>query len=579
MKKLSDNKLLMAEWDYEKNASRGLFPEKLLNKSNKKAWWRCSQGHSWEMEIYHRSEGRSCPYCSNKRVLEGYNDLKTLFPAIAAEWDYERNSGLEILSCVKGSARDAWWKCSVCGHAWRAKIRARTLKGCGCPKCAKLKRVETRRASDLKKGCVSDSKLLAEWDYEKNSEGPETYPPGSNKSVWWKCGKCGYEWRAKIANRTILNRGCPCCARKVVARGKNDLETTHPELAKEWHPTKNGDLKPFQVLAGSARKVWWLCPAGHEYRASLLHRGHGTNCPICNSGRQTSFAEQAVFFYVKHSFPDAENRALGILGRRMELDIYIPSLNTAVEYDGVFWHGEHNRKRDLFKYRECRRLGIRLFRIRECASEMMGDEIADEVFLMEKPEDKAHLSKMIIEVLRKLLSEPSLSDENLAGNNSFEVNVERDEFKIRRYMQYLKKDSLADLYPELAEEWNYEKNKGLNPKMFKPGSSQRVWWKCRVCGYEWKTDIGHRTKGKTGCPVCFRQKNRAGAHSEAKTIYQYSKDGMFIREWSAISEAARVLKINGSNITMCAKHVRRFAGGFRWEYQKLELEMCLPLIM
>lgn len=579
MKKLSENELLMPEWDYEKNSPLGLFPEKLSSKSNKKAWWRCSHGHSWEMEIYHRTNGRACPYCSNKRVLPGYNDLSTLFPSIAAEWNYEKNSNLDILSCVKGSARDAWWRCSVCGHEWHAKIRARTLRGSGCPECAKLKRAESRHASTLKKkGGIFDSKLLEEWDYKKNAKAPENYSSGSNESVWWKCGNCGYEWQARVANRTILNRGCPCCTRKTVARGKNDLGTTHPELAKEWHPTKNGNLKPHQVLAGSARKVWWLCPMGHEYRSSLLHRGHGTNCPICNSGRQTSFAEQAVFFYVKHKFPDAENRVRGILGRRMELDIYIPSLNTAVEYDGVFWHSERNRKRDSFKYKECLLHGIKLIRIRENSSDSTEEEIADEVLRIENPEDKANLSKVIIRLLKTLVSESDSSDENQQDFRSLpNVDVEKDEFNIRRYMQNLNKDSIADLYPKLLEEWDYKKNEGLNPKMFKPSSSLKVWWKCQDCGHEWKTGIGHRAKGKTGCPVCFRRKNKSGANSKAKKIYQYSKDGVFIREWNAVSEASRALRINDSNISMCAKHIRRFAGGFRWEYKKIEAEMFLPL--
>ena len=91
------------------------------------------------------------------------------------------------------------------------------------------------------------------------------------------------------------------------------------ELAKEWHPTANGTLTPQQVTIGSGKKVWWLCPRGHSYKASVMHRGHGTNCPDCNSGRQTSFAEQAVFYYIKQVYPDAISRCSDILPGRMEL--------------------------------------------------------------------------------------------------------------------------------------------------------------------------------------------------------------------------------------------------------------------
>jgi hypothetical protein len=140
-------------------------------------------------------------------------------------------------------------------------------------------------------------------------------------------------------------------------------------------------------------------------------------------------------------------------------------------------------------------------------------------------------------------------------------------------MQELKKDSLADLHPELLDEWDYEKNNGLTPQMFKAGSTQKVWWKCAVCGHSWKTDINHRAKGHTGCPVCFRRNNKGGKHAEAKRIFQYSKDWQLIKEWNCISEAGRVLKINSSNISMCAKHRRSFAGGYRWEYCKVDKEI------
>lgn len=80
------------------------------------------------------------------------------------------------------------------------------------------------------------------------------------------------------------------------------------------------------------------CSMWHEYLASISHRGHGTNCPICNSDRQTSFAEQAVLFYIKKSFPDTISRYKTDFLKRMELNIYIPSKSVAIEYDGAAWH-------------------------------------------------------------------------------------------------------------------------------------------------------------------------------------------------------------------------------------------------
>ena len=213
--------------------------------------------------------------------------------------------------------------------------------------------------------CKQNNKehLLQEWDYEKNNNvTPKDITSASNKKVLWNCQKCGYVWQAKISNRAILGRGCPCCANKTVVPGINDLATTHPEIAKEWHPTKNGDLTPQKVTHGSGRKVWWLCPEGHEYKATILHRtqGNGTNCPTCNSGRQTSFAEQAVYYYVKKYYPNAINRYTAKFLGKMELDIYIPSIKCAIEYDGEAWHKKDNIHREQCKYNLCKNNGIKL---------------------------------------------------------------------------------------------------------------------------------------------------------------------------------------------------------------------------
>ena len=65
------------------------------------------------------------------------------------------------------------------------------------------------------------------------------------------------------------------------------LEDKYPEIAKEWHPTKNGDLTPDQVTPGSSRKVWWMCIQEHEWEAVIASRTRGTGCPYC-SGKKAS---------------------------------------------------------------------------------------------------------------------------------------------------------------------------------------------------------------------------------------------------------------------------------------------------
>ena len=62
---------------------------------------------------------------------------------------------------------------------------------------------------------------------------------------------------------------------------ERSLQATHPELAAELHPVRNGDLDATMVSAGARLKVWWMCASGHEWKASLGARKKGTGCPVC----------------------------------------------------------------------------------------------------------------------------------------------------------------------------------------------------------------------------------------------------------------------------------------------------------
>jgi len=125
--------------------------------------------------------------------------------------------------------------------------------------------------------------LEEEWDYEKNGDlKPTMISVNSNKKVWWKCKKCGNEWSATVASR-MKGRGCPYCSNQKVLTGFNDLASQNPALALEWHPTKNGELKPSMITPNSMKKVWWKCKkCGNEWSASVASRTKGQGCPLCN---------------------------------------------------------------------------------------------------------------------------------------------------------------------------------------------------------------------------------------------------------------------------------------------------------
>ena len=130
---VSDNARLMAVWNWEKNNAFKFDPQMLTVGSSKKVWWRCEKGHEWQAKIDPTNKGHGCPYCSGRYAIKGENDLQTVNPQLANEWDYEKNGILKPDEFTANSGQKVWWKCNK-GHEWQAVIRSRNT-GCGCPMC------------------------------------------------------------------------------------------------------------------------------------------------------------------------------------------------------------------------------------------------------------------------------------------------------------------------------------------------------------------------------------------------------------------------------------------------------------
>lgn len=207
---------------------------------------------------------------------------------------------------------------------------------------------------------IENDELMKEWNWEAN-EGlnPNELTFGSNKKAWWKCSTCQGKWQATICDRTRIDgkkTNCPYCAGQKVLTGYNDLATRYPEILEQWHLSKN-ILKPTEVMPGSSKKIWWVCPKGHEYEQSINARIlHPNSCPFCS-----------------------------------------------------------------------------------------GQKVVEGI------------------------------------------------------------NDLQSKYPNVAKEWDYEKNYPLKPEEFLPGSGKKVWWKCSKCGNEWQVEVRQRVKGLSKCPNCKKQ--------------------------------------------------------------------------
>ena len=259
----------------------GWDPTTITKGHNSKLNWKCLQGHSWLTTPNSRtSQNSACPFCSNKKILIGYNDLATTHPEIAAEAD-----GWDPTTLTAGADQKRQWCCHL-GHLFIAKPSERTTRKSQCPTC--IGRTVLVGFNDLQ---TTNPELAAEadgWD-------PTTLTAGSNFQKQWKCA-LGHTWLSAPVNR--MRTGCPFCNGTATWTGFNDLATLRPDIAVEavgWDPSK--------VRAQSGQKVKWKCALDHTWRAAISDRFLGTGCPVC---ADTGFnpGDPGWLYFLRHDAHD-----------------------------------------------------------------------------------------------------------------------------------------------------------------------------------------------------------------------------------------------------------------------------------
>ena len=232
---------IAAQWLQEKNGA--ITPKEIKPSSEISVWWRCEKGHEWKAAVYARvRSGSGCPYCAGKRVMKGFNDLATVNPELAKEWNTEKNNGITAEEVHPGSNRSNWWRCAL-GHEWQASPVSRTRNGTGCPYCANKKVL--KGFNDLE---TIEPRIAKQWHPTLNGTlTPDSIVSGSHKYAWWLCSE-GHVWKAKIESRAKHKYGCPVCAGKT---RKNDSYSFVDEklIALNRRPLSDGEL---ELVAGGA---------------------------------------------------------------------------------------------------------------------------------------------------------------------------------------------------------------------------------------------------------------------------------------------------------------------------------------
>ena len=499
---LKDNKKLMKEYDYKTNATINLNDLKIG--SNKKIGWICKKGHRWEATVYNRVNGTKCPFCTNSRILKGFNDLQTLNPSLAKEWDYTKNSK-KPYEIGAGTAKKYWWICSNCGHEWEAPVVVRHTKNVGCPECAK----------------------------EKNTSFPE-------QSIYYYLQK--YYKKYQIYNRYLFEN-----------KYEADIYIKKLKLAIEY------DGSYYHSIAGSKKrennKDKYLTSNNIKLirvRENVKNDKLSDDIDVIGITKNPNYKEidktlekintrisqlyninvSPIFNTEKDRFKIMDNYIVGI--KKNSLMSKYPEIAQEWDYtknkispDNVSIGSE---KKVWWICSNCKNEWEATISTRtrmNAGCPKCGIKKQLEAFNRNKITSKGSLKDNNLTLAKEwnyekngnLLPENFIATSNkkvwwkCSKGHEWEATISKRNSGTgcpycsnRKVLKGF--NDLATKNPELLKEWDYNKNKNMDPENVVYGSYKRAWWKCSKCGHEWQTLIATRTIQKCNCPICSRKKSK-----------------------------------------------------------------------
>ena len=442
--------------------ANGWDPKIVIAGSKKKLPWKCDQGHVWEATLEGRSgQNRGCPYCSNYKVLPGFNDLATTNPELA-----KQANGWDPTTVIEGSARKMSWVCQF-QHTWIAALYTRTGKqNQGCPYCSG-KRVLSG-FNDLRTTHPDIAKEAVDWDTTKVSKGS-----GGEKK--WRC-KFDHQWNATIGSR-VRGRGCPICSGAKIQKGFNDLATTHPELSKEAH-----GWDASTISKGSPKKREWICLMGHIWETSVGARaGLNSGCPYCSGLKPvigetdllTTHPEIAAEAHGWDPRTISRGSARSLTWKCSINHIYKAApASRALQGNGCPYCSGHQFLKGFNDLAT---------RYPEIAAEADGWDPS--LF------GRASTKKMNWLCPKKHSYTTRISQRTL---NQSGCPICAGRTVLAGY------NDISTLFPDIAREAD-----GWDPRSFVAGSNKKLRWKCEE-GHNWMAIVNDRTYGSRGCPTCAK---------------------------------------------------------------------------
>jgi len=372
-------------------------------------------------------------------VLKG-PPLCDTHPEFAAIWHPSKNASLTPAKVSKTYTARAWFRCPL-GHEW--KKAPALMRGPDCPACLLGQKSLAKLRPDIAKN----------WHPTKNGNlTPSEVTPKSNKRVWWQCPKeSSHEFKSTVGERTVMRHGCPYCVNKRID-STNSLASRRPDLAAQWHPTRNGTLEPFDVSPGSSKNVWWLCDTDstHEWRTKITHRsGRNQGCPYCGNKKVSMTNNLAA------NYPEIASEWHPLKNGVLSPDKFVPGSKKQ-----IWWLCGKSQRHEWTAAIKTRVAG------HGCPTCSFERATAENCLATRCPDIAAewHPTRN-----RKLWDD---------------------------WLPREMKTSYSGKRPP--------KNRKLTPYDVTYASSQRVWWQCKQNKtHEWETQVAQRTTSASGCPFCI----------------------------------------------------------------------------
>lgn len=357
---------------------------------------------------------------------------------------------------------------------------------------------------------------------------PADYSAGSKVKVHWVCETYGHSYYKSIQDVT-KGGGCSVCSGFQVCVGFNDFESKFPDIAKEWHPTRNGDSKPTDFTYGSKYDAFWMGSCGHEYQATINRRvSLGNGCPYC-SGQKILIG----FNDLPTTHPEIVKQWDYDHNNTLPTE-YTAGTNKKVYWLGTCGHSFLNSVSEKIRSAETGADGCPY-----CAGKQIlkgFNDLESQYPLIAKewsPKNKKRADEVLFRSTLSVLWTCPEGHEYKTGIRQRTLSNAGCRY-CKGQLVIAGQNDFATLFPLLAQEWDVEKNADISMYGIPSTSPHVFWWKClEDDSHSYQASITSKTDKRSknnGCAICDNRAVQTGindlatTHPEIVKEWDYSKN-------------------------------------------------------